>query len=60
MKRNNKIPTIMDSVEPLSEEEQKEFNKKRRKEWFETNIESIIAMAAFDVELNVAFDVAFI
>lgn len=55
MKRNYKIPTIFDSVEPFSKEEQKEFNKKRRKEWFERNIGSIIMMAAFDIELKELF-----
>jgi len=48
MKRNNKIPTIMDSVEPFSEEEQKEFIKKWRKEWFEKSVDGIIDLASLD------------
>ena len=45
----------MDNVEPFSEEEQKEFNKKWRKEWFERNIGSVVAMATFDHELRELF-----
>jgi len=55
MKRKNKIPTVLDSLELFSEEEQKEFNKKWRKEWFERNVDSVVAMAAFDIELKELF-----
>ena len=50
-KASTRPRTIFDDVEPLSEEEKKRFEEKWRREWFERNVGTVVALAIHDKTL---------
>ena len=55
VKEKRKVNSILDSIEPLSEEEKKLFSIENRKRWFNSHIDSFLTLALIDSELRDKF-----